>query len=71
MRPEYAGQNFVELLRMILGASTDYSGDSTQVHLVRGGKNPTWSLQIIVELEKVSHDFPKTFHVDVLPNAGQ
>jgi esterase len=70
LKPEFASQDFVGLLRIILEAGTDFSGNSTQVHLVRGGKNSAWSPQIIVELEKLSQEFPKTFHLHVLPNAG-
>jgi esterase len=70
LKPEFASQDFVGHLRKILEASIDSCGESTKVHLVRGGKNLAWSTQVITELENLSHEYPKSFHLHVLPNAG-
>jgi esterase len=64
LKPEFANQDFVGLLRMILDQS------ATQIHLVRGGKNSAWSVPILAELENLAHQFPKAFHLHVLPSAG-
>jgi esterase len=70
LKPEFASQDFVGHLRKILEASINSCGESTNVHLVRGGKNLAWSTQVITELENLSHEYPKSFHLHVLPNAG-
>ena len=69
IQPEFANQDFVGLLRSILEANSD-SATSTDVHLVRGGKNDAWSVPVLAELDALVKEFPQTFHVHVLPSAG-
>ena len=68
IQPEFANQDFVGLLRSILEAND--STTSTDVHLVRGGKNDAWSVQVLAALDALVKEFPLTFHVHVLPTAG-
>ncbi|KAG7360203.1 acyl-CoA esterase [Nitzschia inconspicua] len=72
LKPEFANQDFMGLLRVILERNDKYNtpGKSTQVHLVRGGKNAAWSVNTLAELEKLSQQFPNMFHLHVLPTAG-
>jgi len=71
LKPEFANQDFVGLLRIILEENkTNVDRTPTKVHLVRGGKNAAWSVQLLSELEALARKFPKTFHMHVLPSAG-
>jgi len=76
LKPEFANQDFMGLLRQILRSNptdiADGDGDvnKTRVHVVRGGMNTGWSVPILSELEKLKKDFPTTFHLHVLPSAG-
>jgi pimeloyl-ACP methyl ester carboxylesterase len=68
LKPEFANQDFVGLLRSIL--ETNSTEAATVVHLVRGGKNGAWSVPVLAELEALAKEFPQTFHMYVLPTAG-
>ena len=74
LKPEFANQDFMGLLRQILHSnSTDIDdGDTnkTHIHIVRGGMNSGWSIPILSELQKLKKDYPVTFHLHVLPSAG-
>ena len=67
LKPEFANQDFMGMLRRILEESAT---TGTHIHVVRGGKNTGWSIQILSELEKLKKEFPSTFHLHVLPSAG-
>lgn len=68
-KPEFVHQDFMGLLRKILGENNN-NNDGVAVHLVRGGKNTDWSIPVLSELEKLRKEFPATFHLHVLPFAG-
>lgn len=76
LKPEFANQDFMGLLRQILGSKPsdvavgDGDANTTLVHVVRGGMNTGWSIPILSELEKLRKDYPTTFHMHVLPSAG-
>ena len=65
LKPEFANQDFMGLLKQILESNKD-----TKVHIVRGGKNEGWTIPILSELQKLSKEYPSTFHLHVLPSAG-
>ncbi len=65
LKPEFANQAFMGLLKEILE-----SNKGTKVHIVRGGKNEGWTIPILSELQKLSKEYPSTFHLHVLPSAG-
>ncbi len=65
LKPEFANQDFMGLLRRILESKND-----TKVHVVRGGKNEGWTIPILTELQRLQKEFPSTFHLHVLPSAG-
>lgn len=67
LKPEFANQDFMGLLKEILDNNNN---DDTQVHIVRGGKNEGWTIPILSELQKLSKEYPSTFHLHVLPSAG-
>jgi len=81
LKPEFANQDFMGMLRYILESNNnnnendknndnDNDDTTTVVHLVRGGKNTGWSIPIISKFERLSKEFPVTFHLHVLPSAG-
>jgi hypothetical protein len=84
LKPEFANQDFMGLLRQILQSNpnTDIddgdcdcdceydANNKTRIHVVRGGMNSGWSIPILSEFEKLKKDYPATFHLHALPSAG-
>jgi esterase len=82
IKPEFATQDFVGLLRQILERDDDGASDKDKshrsnsigrpirVHLVRGGKNTGWTVPVLNELQGLAKQFPTTFQIHVLPKAG-
>jgi pimeloyl-ACP methyl ester carboxylesterase len=74
LKPEFATQDFMGLLRQILESEStggdDEPNNKTHVHIVRGGKNEGWTIPILSDLEKLKKEYPATFHLHVLPSAG-
>jgi pimeloyl-ACP methyl ester carboxylesterase len=64
--PEFDSQDFWGKLEfLILSEQSD-----CVFHLVRGGKNPGWSRDIVSKLESLVEKSCGRFHMHVLPNAG-
>ena len=71
MKPEFATQDFLGMVRYILGQNiTNTDHPPITIHLVRGGKNSGWTPPILADLDAVTHEYPTTFYVHVLPQAG-
>ena len=62
--PEFGTQDFMGMVYEILVNGT------TQLHVVRGGKNTAWTVPILNDLQKLQKDFPTKFGLHVLPKAG-
>ena len=71
LKPEFATQDFLGMVRYILGQNiTNTDHPPITIHLVRGGKNSGWTPPILADLDAVTHEYPTTFYVHVLPQAG-
>ena len=82
IKPEFANQDFIGLLRIILQSNEKRLAEAenedsnttpttiTKIHLVRGGKNKAWSVDILRQLEALVKEYPTTFYMHVLPSAG-
>ena len=62
--PEFGTQDFMGMVYEILVNGT------TQLHVVRGGKNTAWTVPVLNDLQKLQKDFPTKFGLHVLPKAG-
>mmetsp|Transcript_7730 Transcript_7730/g.11814 ORF Transcript_7730/g.11814 Transcript_7730/m.11814 type:complete len:291 (-) Transcript_7730:1111-1983(-) len=63
--PHFGTQDFLgKLKHLVLSEETSY-----RVHLVRGGKNSAWSIDILSNLHELSQKSNR-FHLHVLPKAG-
>jgi pimeloyl-ACP methyl ester carboxylesterase len=76
IKPEFAHQDFIGLVRTILEnnerrlSEDSNSTKTTTIHLVRGGKNKAWSIEILRQLESLAREYPTTLYLHVLPSAG-
>ena len=66
LMPEFKSQDFVGKLEHLVLAGNP----SNRVHLVRGGKNPDWSVEVVSKLQDLSARSNGRFLFHVLPNAG-
>jgi len=65
--PEFGTQDFYGKLRHLVLSEENCE---TIVHLVRGGTNSSWSMDILTKLQEIQQQSPNRFHLHVLPKAG-
>jgi len=65
MLPEFQQQDFYGLINQCLSST-----ESMQIHLVRGGKNQGWTVDVLQQLNQLQRSSGNRFHVHVLPKAG-
>jgi len=67
--PEFGTQDFMGKLQHLV-LSEEEQQNSSVIHLVRGGKNTSWSMDILSKLQEIQDKSNNRFYLHVLPNAG-
>lgn len=68
LMPEFGSQDFLGKLQHL--ALSEDQGLKQRVHLVRGGKNTGWTIELISKLQDLSKRSNGRFHMHTLPKAG-
>lgn len=67
LMPEFGSQDFMGKLQHVVLSE---EGEAQTVHLVRGGKNTGWTVDLISKLQNLSNRSNGRFYVHTLPKAG-